>query len=174
MLYWIFKPLRLLLEAVRDVASPAPIAFGAGLGMMVGLLPKDNLTAFVLGTAVLALRVNLAAAACATLLFSWVAVGLDPLADCVGLILLTDANLQPWWERVFETPLMAWSGLNNSVVLGSLVLGIVLFYPVFYITSRSLRFLGQVWGEKIAERIRRYRIYTLVAGADTASRWRWR
>lgn len=60
-MFWFIKPLRYLAGALRDLNSPRRIALGVALGMLVGLLPKDNLTAAALGVVLLTFRVNLAA-----------------------------------------------------------------------------------------------------------------
>ena len=46
---WFIKPFRYLASALRDLNSPRRIAWGVALGMVVGLVPKDNLTAAALG-----------------------------------------------------------------------------------------------------------------------------
>lgn len=60
-MFWFIKPLRYLAGALRDLNSPRRIALGVALGMLVGLVPKDNLTAAALGVVLLTFRVNLAA-----------------------------------------------------------------------------------------------------------------
>lgn len=62
-LQFLSKPTRLLAELLTQTASPNQIAWGFALGMLVGRVPKGNLTAWLLAVLVLATRANLAAAA---------------------------------------------------------------------------------------------------------------
>ena len=125
------RPLRLLADAVAADAGPAPFARGVALGMLVGLVPKENLTAAVLAVVLGAVRVNLPAAGLAAVFFSLFGSAADPLSHAVGKWLLTGDWLRETWASFFQLPLAPWTGLNNTVVLGSLVLGLALSYPVY-------------------------------------------
>lgn len=151
---WLLGPLRMLWGLLRAGGSPHGLALGFAFGMTLGLLPKGNLTAVALSLVVLALEVNLTAVAAATMLFSWVAVVTDPLAHRIGWAILTAPSCQTAFAKLYELPLVPWTALNNTVVLGSLVLSLVLFYPVYRLSW--LGFTGyRAW---IAQMRQRYRI----------------
>jgi uncharacterized protein (TIGR03546 family) len=175
-MFWLpwIKPVRFLVSIFRDLNSPRQIAAGFALGMLVGLVPKGNLTAAVLATLILMLRVNLAAGMLGALVFSWVGLALDPIADRIGYFVLAQPRLLPVWQALWEQPLMPWTALNNTVVLGSLLLGISLWYPVYHVASRNLAWILDRYAERIQGRLKRYRMYHLLVGADVASSWRWR
>ena len=56
--------------------------------------------------------------------------------------------------------------MNNTIVIGSLALGLWLFYPVYFLTSRSVMWFQKRYGTKVAERLKKYRLYQAVLGAD--------
>lgn len=172
MLLWFIKPLRYLVGALRDVASPRRVAYGVALGMLVGLVPKDNLTAMFLGVVLVSLRVNLAAGTCSALLFTWVGSYTDKMADRFGYALLTLPDLQSQWTAWFQTPYGRWSGLDNTLVLGNLVLGLWLFYPTYRVTKLIAKGFADRYAGRIVERCQKYKLYQVLFGADLAASWR--
>lgn len=172
MIFWFIKPLRLLANTLRDTSSYRRIAYGIAVGMVVGLVPKDNLTAVLLGMIMFSLRINLAAALGSAMLFSWIGVLADPLSNRIGFYLLTASNLQTFWAWLYQQPLMAWTGFHDTTVLGSLILGLWLFYPVYRISKQQIKRLLDRYGEAMTERMARYKVYQFLFGADMASSWR--
>ncbi|MGD2135490.1 MAG: hypothetical protein PVF27_04985, partial [Gemmatimonadales bacterium] len=58
---------------------------------------------------------------------------LDPAFDALGRALLLDVPaLEPMWATVASAPVLAFTKLNNSVVLGSLIGWMALSLPIFY------------------------------------------
>jgi uncharacterized protein (TIGR03546 family) len=51
---------------------------------------------------------------------------LDPLLDKIGQSLLTMASLQGLWTQIYNAPLLPLLKLNNSLVLGALVVSLAL------------------------------------------------
>lgn len=123
-----------LRKALTTDDTPRQLALGCAFGMLLGLLPKDNLLFVFLSTLVFACRVNLSAVVMATLAFSVVASFLDPIVHPLGWRILTAEPLVPHWERLHRLPLAPWTAFNNTVVMGSLALGLMLFYPVYHLS----------------------------------------
>jgi uncharacterized protein (TIGR03546 family) len=171
--FWFIKPLRYLAGALRDLNSPRRIAWGVTLGMLVGLVPKDNLTAVALGLVLLTFRINLAAGTCTALICAYLGSYCDPLTDRLGYAVLTAPSLVPFWNWLFQSPLTAWSSLNNTIVMGNLTLGLWLLYPVYHVTSRSAMWLQRRYGATLAERLKKYRLYQALWGADLSTSWSW-
>lgn len=168
MLLWVIKPLRILTESLRDEESPHLLALGLSLGMVVGLVPKDNLTATILATSLLALRLNLGAAAVSALVFLWAGALLDPLSHALGHAILVFKPLQPLFTRLFDLPIVPWTNLNNTVVLGNLVIGLVLFYPAYWLSKRGI----EKYCPPLVERLQKYKFYHAICGVDAATSWR--
>lgn len=160
------RPARFLAKAVTAEATPRQLAWGLALGLLVGLVPKGNLLAMALMMVLCMLRINLAAGMMSAFVFSWVGMLLDPLTHQVGLVLLSLDGLRPMWTALFEVPLMPWSGLNNTVVLGSFLCGLVLLWPA--------RWLSEPYFERytplLTQRLKRYRLVQLLWGAEWAEK----
>ncbi len=165
MLLQFIRPLRLLARAFTAAATPRQLAFGFALGMMIGLVPKGNLTAGLLTVILLGTQANLGTGLTAAVLFSWVGVLADPLSHRVGHAFLTAEPLQPMWAYLYNLPLAPWTGFNNTVVLGSLLLGLWLFYPVYRLSEPVL----ESCQSRLADKLSGYRIVQLLIGKDTAA-----
>lgn len=150
----VVRPVRQLVEALTNEDAPQQIALGVALGMLVGLVPKGNLTAVVLMAVALSLRANLAAVVGSAGLFTAFGAWVDPLAHDLGWRVLTRPSLQPMGAWLYDLPLFPWTGLNNTVVLGSLLLGLVLFWPVYYVVWHGCR-RARPW---LAARLAKYRV----------------
>lgn len=174
MLFWLIRPLRYLADLIRNTGSSRSIAWGAALGMLAGLSPKDTLVAWVLAILPFLFNVNLPAALVSGLFFTWAGVFTDPLADRIGQRLLTHSELLPYWTWLYELPAGPWAQLNNTIVLGNVIVGLLLFYPVYHVSERIARWLLANIAEPLAERLQRYRIFYVLFGADITSGWRLR
>ncbi len=62
----------------------------------------------------------------ASFVFSWLASAFlfDPLMNELGVRLLRYQGLQHFWGEMAKAPLLPWTHFNNSMVLGSFLLGI--------------------------------------------------
>jgi uncharacterized protein (TIGR03546 family) len=124
------RALQMVVDALTEDASPKKLAWAVALGFVIGLVPKDNLTAALLMALLCTLRVNLAAGAASAFFFSWLGLLTDPVAHRLGNWLLTTPSLESFWTALYYSPVVPWTAFNNTVVLGSLLLGLALLYPV--------------------------------------------
>lgn len=168
MLSLVLRLLRGAVSIFTAAGSPRRIAFGVALGAMIGLVPKGNLTAVLLAALLLSLRVNLAAGTAAALLFSWAGSLTDPLAHRIGSTVLA----YPWVQRIgaylFDLPVVPWTALNNTVVLGNLILGLVLFYPIYWL---SYLFFER-HRDRIAAKLEQYKAAVVLEKTEPATQWR--
>ncbi|MCI0492161.1 MAG: TIGR03546 family protein [Planctomycetes bacterium] len=132
MFSYFIAPVRRVIEALVSSDSSRQLAAGFTLGMIVGLLPKGNLIAISLCVAIFALRVNTGFALVAATLFSWVGPAIDPFAHKLGGTVLTCQPMQACYASLWNAPLGSWSGFNNTVVMGSLCIGLYFAYPVYW------------------------------------------
>lgn len=114
--------------------APGQLAVGFTIGMIVGFVPKGNLVALSLCVLLFSMRCNKGLGLAAAVAFSFVGPWTDPFAHRLGLAALSLKPLQSTYASIFNLPLGPWLGLNNTVVVGSLLIGIYLAYPVFWIT----------------------------------------
>ncbi|MHB8897207.1 MAG: TIGR03546 family protein [Thermoguttaceae bacterium] len=168
MLFRGIRPLQYLVDGISGGDTPHQLALGFTIGMMIGLVPKGNLTAVALSMILLGTRVNLATGMLGALCFSWVSVWTDPLADRIGQGLLTHEPLQPLFAWLFDLPLAPWTALDNTVVFGSLMLGTWLFWPVYHFACLGFEKLQP----RLARYLERYRVSAVLDHAELAARWR--
>ncbi len=164
---WI-RPIRFLVQGIAAADTPRQLAMGFAIGMMIGLVPKGNLTAVVLSMILLGTRVNLATGMLGVFAFSWLTSWTDPLADRIGYGLLTHEALQPAFAWFYNLPLAPWTAIDNTLVFGSLVLGIWLFVPIYHLAYVAFEKI-QPW---IAEHLKRFYVAEFLDRSELAARWR--
>lgn len=131
---WVIRQLLLLRSALSTSETPRQLALGLACGVVLGLVPKGNLLAVALATVLFGTRVSLATGMLAALAVSLVASFLDPFTHTVGHYVLTRSALLPLWRSIYQLPFAAWTSFNNTVVMGSLVVSLATFYPVYRVS----------------------------------------
>jgi uncharacterized protein (TIGR03546 family) len=133
---------RLLLKLLRVLNSetrPAQISLALCLAMVAGLTPLLSLHNLLVLLLVLVVRVNLAAFLLGLALFAGLGVLLDPLFHTVGLTVLKAAALQEVWVTLYNTAAGRLEHFNNTIVMGSLVVSLVAFVPLFVVANGLIR-----------------------------------
>jgi uncharacterized protein (TIGR03546 family) len=131
---WLFAPLRSLVGILVANDSSRQVAAGVAIGVCLGLVPKATLVAVLLGVLLCALRVNKGAGLTTAAFVAPLAPMLDPFTHKLGLKVLTIPSLQPTYAWFYDTPLGPWWGLHNTVVCGSVLVGLYLSYPIYLVT----------------------------------------
>lgn len=165
-MFLIIRPLRLAMKALFTESTPGQLALGMALGMLIGLVPKGNLTAVVLGIVLAMTRANLGVAGAAILLFSFLSPLIDPMSHSLGAWLLSHPALFRMWTSLYNMPVMPWTDFNNSIVLGSLLIGLALTYPTYRLTKPAFK----KYTERLQKWARRYWLTRLLLGAEWADR----
>jgi len=151
----LLKYLSKLLKALKSGESPAQLAGGFVLGMIMGLTPFWNLHNLLIFILILIIRVNISMAILGFAVFSGFAYLFDPLFHSLGFWALVDVNaLKSFWTSIYNTPVGALTNFNNTVVLGSLLISLILVLPVFLLTK-----VGVVqYREKIDAKVQKLKI----------------
>lgn len=166
MFFVLLRPFRILAKALSAESSPNQLAWGFALGVLIGLVPKGNLTAIVLMTILGTARVNLAAGMLAAFVVSWLAIFVDPLSHRVGTWLLSHESLVPTWTWMYNQPFLPWTRFYNTVVLGSLCIGLLLVVPAYFASKP----LFVRYAPALAERFKKWWIGRVLMGADVGGR----
>jgi uncharacterized protein (TIGR03546 family) len=159
---FVLRPFRLFFRALTIDATPRQMALGFALGVLVGLVPKGNLLAIGLMMLLCSLRVNLGVGLATVFATSWVGVLLDPVSHRVGGFLLKHASLQPLWETMSDTALLPWTDFNNTVVLGSFMLGLGAFVPLYFVSRPIFGLLTP----RLVAWTQRFRLVALLWGGE--------
>jgi len=151
-----------LARLLRSGESPASIAAGFVMGMMIGFLSFRTLfTPFII-LLIIIFNVNISAAIFAAVLFRLIAYLIDPVLHSLGYLLLADFSvLRDTWTFLYNLPFFRHIRFNNTVVLGGLLIGLVLIYPVFIAVKRLL----VAYRDRYQEKIRRWKIVQLLKGS---------
>lgn len=128
---WLLRQFRLVRDAVYAKDTPRQMALGLAIGAMLGLIPKGNLLAIAIATLLFGTRVSVATGMLSAAIFSLLSPFCDPLTHRMGDGLLTQTTLVPVWRWLSRLPLAAWTSFNNTVVMGNLIFGGILFYPIY-------------------------------------------
>ena len=159
----VLKILSKLFKALRSNESPNQLAWGFVLGMIIGLTPLWNLHNLVVIVLILIFKVNAAMAGVAFILFDIIVFAflplLDPLFHSLGYWLLVDVEwLRPLWVFISTTPVLAWCNFNNTVVLGSFVVALLLIVPLYFFT----KWWVVQYRDKIDARIQKWKIVQIL------------
>lgn len=137
----VFRPFRRAVQALVAGDTPRQLAAGFALGMVLGLMPKGNLIAVTLCVLLFSLRTNAGLGLAAALLFSWVGTLADPFTHQLGTEVLRIDALQAGYASVYGMPLGPWLGFQNTVVMGSMLVGLYLVYPAYWTTYATSRWI---------------------------------
>lgn len=128
----ILKFLHSLAKTLHSEGTPGQIAGGIALGAALGLTPLMNLHNAIVLVALCIINVSFGAGLLGMAVFAPLGFIFDPLFDRLGHWVLTSVPaLRPFFAWIDTQPVLAYSNLTNTVVLGSLITWIVLFIPIF-------------------------------------------
>lgn len=130
-----------LLKALNSNRHPGEIAHAVCCGLILGFLPKSNLTWYVITFLFLFLRINKVTLTLLTTAFSFLAPAFDAFFDRIGYAILTWEPVASFFAGALELPGFHFLKLNNTIVMGSLVSGIALYLPMYGFT----RLFIHVW-----------------------------
>jgi uncharacterized protein (TIGR03546 family) len=155
------------IKVMRAGASPAQIAGGFSLGLLIGLMPFFTLQSAIIFCITFLINVNLSAATFATFVASFGAFLLDPLFHSLGFYVLTGIPaLQGAWTALYNMPVAPLTRFNNTVVMGSFLSGLLLFVPAFY----GMKKLVVAYRSGLEERIKKWKVVQAITGSKL---WQW-
>lgn len=141
-------------KTLNSNSHPGEIAHAVSIGLIMGFLPKTNALWYILAVFFLFIRINKGAFFIYTFLFSLLAPALDNLFDKIGYAVLTFDKLEVIFDAMLNTPFVSFTRFNNTIVMGSLVSGIVLYIPAYIIA----RLILKLWRTLLAPAIRKAKI----------------
>lgn len=166
-MYWLVKLIQSLVRALNSEGTPGQVAAGMALGAVVGLTPIANLHNVLVLSLILVLNVSVPGAMLGWLCCIPLGFVLDPVFDSIGQTLLLDVPpLSGLWTAIYNTPVLALTNLNNSIVLGSLVGWMALAFPIFFLTRWGIeRYRATIYARyrdaKIFKAIRASKLYNV-------------
>src|SRR5690554_7900846 len=132
---------------------------GFALGAIIGLTPSPALHNLIVFILILIRNVSIPAAFFAIFLFSFFSHFLDPLFHGLGYFLLVEIEfLQPVWTYLYNIPIAPLTRFYNTVVLGSLVVSLATFFPVYW----GFKQIVKLYRVKMADKVNRFKIMQII------------
>jgi len=109
------------------------LAAGLALGLVMGFSPFLSIQTLIFFALVFIFRIQMGAAFLSAFFFKFTAYLLDPITDSLGRKVLEAEALRPTFVHMYNMPIVPLTRFNNSIVMGSAVLGFLLAIPAFFI-----------------------------------------
>ena len=127
------KFLQTMFKALNSDGTPGQVAMGMAIGLVFGLTPLMSLHNVVVLAITMLTTVSFPGVFLGWAVATPLGFMFDPIFDRVGMALLMNDSLAPFFTWVVNTPVVALSRLNNTIVLGSLVVWIVVLIPSYFL-----------------------------------------
>lgn len=146
----IFKIFSKFIKALRSNDTPEQIAWGIALGTILGLTPFFTLQNIILIIFIVLIKVNLSAVIFSFILYSLIGYMLDPVFHALGFFVLVNVDfLQPMWIWLYNLPVAPFTRFNNTVVIGSLIIALILLIPHYLFFKRVVIKYRTSWNSAI-------------------------
>ncbi len=135
--------------AINSNKKTSQIALAISFAFLLALIPKANLFWISLFTLTFFLKINQAVEMVFLAVFSMLLDFLDIFLDKIGFAILTISSLGDFFTKLFNSPFFYMTKYYNSLVMGGLVVGLVMFVPIYFLS----KYLVDVYRDKVRERI---------------------
>lgn len=159
-----------LIAALNANRRPGEVAAGIATGVLLALVPAGNLLWVLLFVISAVVRLNLGIELVTVLVLSPLAPLADPLLHRIGIAILANPAWEATFTAIYQLPLMPLTRFNNTVVLGALLAGIVLWVPAFLLGRLLVVFYRRtlhprIANSKIVKAFERIPIVSKITGA---------
>ena len=144
------KLLKQVIVIFQTDISPNQVAWGFALGAILGLVPNMFMK-LVLFIVIMMFRVNISAAFLAWAVYEILSFALDPLFDVIGYQILSIGSLNAFYTWLYNLPVVPFTKFNNTVVMGSLIVGIILIIPNMIIAKKLLVYYRTHLRDKVSK-----------------------
>lgn len=134
---FLLKQIFAFLKLLNSETGHNQIAAGIAAGFILGMTPVLSLQTLLVFICLFFFRIQIGAAFLAAFFFKFAAFLLDPIFDSIGASVLSSEGLRPLFTTLYNMPIVPLTRFNNSIVMGSGVVTVILS-PFVYFISRSL------------------------------------
>jgi len=145
------KSLGKLVIALNGNLKKSQIAAGAAWGVMLGLIPLSNPFGIVIFIFSFFFTHNHSAKIFGLAIVKILSIFILPALDALGWQILHIDSLQPLFTAMYNMPFVPFTKFNNTIVMGGLIAGIVLWLPVFFLFMAFIPFYRNNIAPKIRE-----------------------
>jgi len=153
----LIKQLLGLLKLLNSETGTNQIAAGVALGFILGQSPMLSLQAIAVFVLIFFFRIQMGAAFLSAAFFKLLGLALVPLYASLGEWVLTMPSLESLFTTFYNMPLIPLTRFNNTVVMGSGLLGFLLFPVIFLLT----KILVSKYRKLIVERFQETKIWKM-------------
>lgn len=134
----LLKQLFQFLKLLNSDTGTNQLAAGLSLGIILGFSPFFSLQVLLVFFILFFFRVQMGAAFLGGFFFKFIAFLLDPLCDAIGRWALELPALKPTWTLLYNMPIIPFTRFNDSIVMGSGIIGFVLAVPMFFVFKKLI------------------------------------
>lgn len=128
----LLKQIFQFLKILNSENGSNQIAAGIAAGFILGMTPALSLQSLLVFFCIFFFRIQAGAALISAGFFSFIAFLLDPLFDQVGRKVLEMNELKESLTTLYNLPIVPYTRFNNSIVMGSGLIAILLSPLVFF------------------------------------------
>ena len=144
------KPLAKFIAALNSNSKPGAVAAAVSTAFLLALIPSFNILWPVLFIIALLVRLNWGFLLVFTALFKWLVPLIDPFVEPLGWRIMHYDLIASLIYRINEIPGLIFSGLNDSIMIGGLVVGFAAWIPLFMLFRLFIGFFRKKISPKIA------------------------
>ena len=127
-----------LLKAFNAAQTPWQITLAIVMGMMMGLTPIAGLQTAVLFIIALVVNIHFGLFLAIAGVVAPIAYLADGLFDALGFFLLSNPDWEPFWTMLYNNGWARQTAFDNTIVLGSTLVALVLALPLYFILNRLI------------------------------------
>jgi uncharacterized protein (TIGR03546 family) len=142
---WVAK----VFVAINSNKKASQIALAISFAFVLALVPKANLLWVSLFILTFFLKLNQAVEMVFIAVFSLLLGFLDKFLDRIGFAILTIPSLGSFFTKLFNSPFFYLTKYYNSIVMGGLAVGIVMAFPIYFLS----KYLIGIYREKAREKV---------------------
>lgn len=162
----LLKQLFQFLKLLNSDTGTLQIAAGIAAGFVLGMTPAFSLQTVLIFVCIFLFRIQIGAAFLAAFFFKFIAFLLDPAFDAVGFWVLNLPSLQSFFTSLYNMPIVPFTRFNNTIVMGSGVISILLSPVVFFISL----FVVKQYRVQIYEKLKKTKFSKLI---QATSLYKW-
>jgi uncharacterized protein (TIGR03546 family) len=133
----LLKQLFAFIKLLNSETGNISLAAGLTCGFILGMTPVLSLQSLLVFLILFFFRIQIGAAMLAAFFFKFIAFLLDPVFHSVGTAVLEIEGLQSLYTAMFNMPLVPFTRFNNSIVMGSGVITLLLS-PIVFVIGQML------------------------------------
>ena len=145
------KSLGKFIMALNGNLSKSQIAAGAAWGVLLGLVPMSSPFGILIFLFSFFFTHNHASKILTMAVIKLLSMLILPALDILGWWILNMDSLENLFTAMYNMPFVPFTKFNNTLVMGGLIAGIVLWLPVFFLFMAFIPFYRNKLAPKIRE-----------------------